>query len=83
MSDCSNESVLEFLGLYQAEPTIYNPKHPVHKNNMKVKDAWMRIKHALSVDVSVAEIKRKRLPHGIFPPSFEKKEGVNEIWCQF
>jgi hypothetical protein len=51
---------------------------------MKVNDAWMRIKRALSVDVSVAEIKKKeRLPHGIFPPSFEKEKGVNEIWCQF
>jgi hypothetical protein len=50
---------------------------------MKVNDAWMRIKCAISVDVSVAEIKRKRLPHGIFPSSFEKEEGVNEIWCQF
>jgi hypothetical protein len=33
----------------------------------------MRIKRALSVDVSVAEKKKKRLPHGIFPPSFEKE----------
>jgi hypothetical protein len=39
---------------------------------------------AFSVDVSVAEKKKKeRLPHGIFLPSFEKEEGVNEIWCQF
>jgi hypothetical protein len=70
MSDWSNELVLEFLELYQAEPTIYDPKHPAHKNKMKVNDAWMRIKRALSVDFSVAEIKKKeRLPHGIFPPS--------------
>jgi hypothetical protein len=59
MSDWSNELVLEFLELYQAEPTIYDPKHPAHKNNMKVNDAWMRIKRALSVYVSVAE-RRKR-----------------------
>jgi hypothetical protein len=44
---------------------------------MKVNDAWMRIKRALSVDVSVAEIKKKkeRLPRGIFPPSCEKEKG--------
>jgi hypothetical protein len=83
MSDWSNELVLEFLELYEAEPTIYDPKHPAHKNKMKVNAVWMRIKRALSVNVSVAEIKKKeRLPHGIFPPSFEKEEGVNEIWCQ-
>jgi hypothetical protein len=56
MSDLSNELVLEFLELYQAEPTIYDPKHPFHKNKMRVNDVWMRIKRALSVDVSVAEI---------------------------
>jgi hypothetical protein len=56
MSDWSSELVLEFLELYQAEPTLYDPKHPAHKNKMKVNDAWMRIKLALSVDVSVAEI---------------------------
>jgi hypothetical protein len=77
MSVWSNELVFEFLGLYQAEPTIYDPKHPAHKNKMKVNDAWMRTKRALSVDVSVAE-KKERLPHGIFLPSFEKEEGVNE-----
>jgi hypothetical protein len=56
MSDWSNELVLEFLELYQAEPTIYDPKHPAHQNKMKVNDAWMRIKRALSADVSVTEI---------------------------
>jgi hypothetical protein len=84
MSDWSSELVLEFLEPYQAEPTICDPKHPAHQNKMKVNDAWRRIKRSLSVDISVAEIKKKeRLPHGIFPPSFEKEEGVNEIWCQF
>jgi hypothetical protein len=84
MSDWSNELVFEFLELYQAEPTIYDPKHPANKNKMKVNDAWMRTRRALSVDVSAAEIKKKDiLPDGIFPPSFEKEEGVNEIWCQF
>jgi hypothetical protein len=32
MSDLNNELVLEFSELYQAEPTIYDPKHPAHKN---------------------------------------------------
>jgi hypothetical protein len=49
----SNELVLEFLELYQAEPTIYNSKHPAYKNKMKVNDAWMRIMRTLSVDASV------------------------------
>jgi hypothetical protein len=56
----SNELVLEFLELYKAEPTIYNSKHPVHKNKMKVNDACMRIKRALSVDTSVSEMKKKK-----------------------
>jgi hypothetical protein len=47
------------LELYQAEPTIYDPKYPAHKNKMKVNDAWMRIKRALSVDVSVTEKERE------------------------
>jgi hypothetical protein len=59
MSDWSNELVLEFLELYQAEPTIYYPEYPAHKNEMKVNDAWMRIKRTLSVDVPVAEIIKK------------------------
>jgi hypothetical protein len=61
MSDWSSELVFEFLELYEAEPTIYNPKHPAHKNYMKVNDVWTRIKRALSVNVSVAEIKKERL----------------------
>jgi hypothetical protein len=59
MSDWSNQLVLEFLELYQAEPAIYDPKHPAHKNKMKLNEAWMRIRRALSVDVSVSEIKKK------------------------
>jgi hypothetical protein len=71
VSDWSNELVFEFLELYQAEPTIYDPRHPAHKNKMKVNGAWMRIRRALSVDVSVAEIKKKReTPSWHFPPSF-------------
>jgi hypothetical protein len=75
MSDWSNELVLQFLELYKAEPTIYDPKHPAHKNKIKVNDAWMRIRRVLSVDVSVAEIKTKeRLPHGIFRHHFRRKK---------
>jgi hypothetical protein len=56
----SNELVLEFLELYQPEPTIYDPKHPAHKNKLKANDAWMRTRRAFSVEFSVAEIKKKR-----------------------
>jgi hypothetical protein len=59
-SDWNNELILEFLELCQAEPTIYDPKHPAHKNKNKVNDAWVRIQRALSVDVTVAEIRRKK-----------------------
>jgi hypothetical protein len=59
-SDWRNELILEFLELYRAERTIYDPKHPAHKNKNKVNDARMRIQRALSVEVTVAEIKRKK-----------------------
>jgi hypothetical protein len=36
MTDWSNELVFEFLE-HQPEPTIYDPKHPAHKNKMKAK----------------------------------------------
>lgn len=48
------------MELYQAEPTIYDLKHLAHKNKMKVNDVWMRIRRVLSVDVSLAEIKKKK-----------------------
>jgi hypothetical protein len=56
----SNEFVLEFLELYQAEPIIYNSKHPAHKNKIKVNDAWVRITRALSVDASISNMKKKK-----------------------
>jgi hypothetical protein len=50
MSDWSNELVLEFLELYQPEPTIYDPKHPAHKNKMKVNDLFIFHLHLLSLE---------------------------------
>jgi hypothetical protein len=76
----SNELVLEFLDLYQAQPIIYNPKHSAHKNKLKVNDAWEGIKRALSVDASISNMKKKK---DSLMASFAKEEGVHCIWRQF
>jgi hypothetical protein len=70
MSDWSIELVLEFLELYQAEPTIYDPKHPAHKNKMKVNDAWMRIKQMTS----------ERCDRDVWTGTFAHECSVNHSW---
>lgn len=56
----SNENVLLFLELYQAEPVLWNPTVKDHKNRNAVADAWQRIQVSLGLKYAVAELKKKR-----------------------
>lgn len=66
----SNEITAEFLSLYEKKSSIWNPKDPLHKNRNAVYDAWIRIKDQLSIDFSIAELKKKGLAYGNFSTSF-------------
>lgn len=46
--DWSNDLILEFLKLYEDEPSIWNPSDPNHKLRNYVHDAWGRIQEKLS-----------------------------------
>lgn len=54
------EEILEFLRLYEQEPIIWNPKHPLHRSRENVSDAWRRIRKSLSVPRSIDEMKKKK-----------------------
>ncbi|XP_026818981.1 uncharacterized protein LOC113557613 [Rhopalosiphum maidis] len=56
----TNDDVLEFLELYEAQPAIWNPRHIGHKNRNIVHDAWKEIESKLSVKTDVTEIKKKK-----------------------
>lgn len=56
----SNERVLEFLELYQAEPHLWNPRIKEHKNRNAVADAWERIRNNFGMTCTTLELKRKR-----------------------
>ena len=56
----SNELVIEFLELYEGEPTIWNPEDPDHKNRYLVYDSWKIIEANLSVKCTIAELKKKK-----------------------
>ncbi|CAI6358770.1 unnamed protein product [Macrosiphum euphorbiae] len=56
----SNEMSLEFLKLYEQEPSIWNPKNPDHKNRNLVNDAWVRINNTLSFSSTIQELKKKK-----------------------
>lgn len=43
----TNDDVLEFLGLYEAHPAIWNPRHRDHRNRNIVHDAWKAIESKL------------------------------------
>lgn len=56
----SNEIVLEFLQLYELEPSIWNPKHPNYKIRDIVHDAWNRISKNLNSNFPIVELKKKK-----------------------
>ncbi|KAJ8937238.1 hypothetical protein NQ314_011993 [Rhamnusium bicolor] len=56
----SNERVLEFLELYQAEPLLWNPMIRDHKNRNAVADTWQRVKTNFSMPCTINEFKKKR-----------------------
>ncbi|KAF5284791.1 hypothetical protein FQA39_LY04516 [Lamprigera yunnana] len=56
----SQEVVFEFLDAYENELVIWQPGHPQHKNRNCVNDAWLRIKNKLSIQCTIADLKKKR-----------------------
>jgi len=56
----SNESVLEFLRLYEQESVIWNVKHLKHRDRNAVSDAWSNIQKSLSLQCTVQELKKKK-----------------------
>jgi hypothetical protein len=70
MSDWIKELVLEFLELYQAEPTIYDRKYPAHKNKMKVNDAWPLLTRMTS----------ERCDRDVWTGTFAHECSENHLW---
>lgn len=60
MAEWSNDLVFEFLELYAAEPVLYDPKHPYHKNKKMINNAWDRIQQGFGVAMPVSELKKKK-----------------------
>lgn len=58
--DWSNEKVLEFIELYQAEDSLWNSKNKFHKHRNVTADAWERIKSSITLECSVADLKKKK-----------------------
>lgn len=58
--DWSNDLVIEFLELYEKEPSIWNPSDPRHKNRNSIQDSWKTISDNLSVKFSVTDLKKKK-----------------------
>lgn len=56
----SNETILEFLDLYEHEPVIWHPSHSLHKNRNDIYDAWKKIQEKMSVRYSITDLKRKK-----------------------
>jgi len=56
----SNESVLEFLRLYEQESVIWNAKHLKHRDRNAVSDAWSNIQKSFSLQYTVQELKKKK-----------------------
>ncbi|XP_050298286.1 uncharacterized protein LOC126737426 [Anthonomus grandis grandis] len=58
--DWSNDLCLDFIGLYENQPVIWNPCHPGHKNRHTVSAAWKAIQDQLNVHCTIVELKRKK-----------------------
>ncbi|KAB7498614.1 hypothetical protein Anas_02881 [Armadillidium nasatum] len=51
--------IKKFLDIYQSEPQILDPDHPLHKNKYEVYDGWIRIKEKMKIEVSIQDLKKK------------------------
>ncbi|CAK1587199.1 unnamed protein product [Parnassius mnemosyne] len=57
----SNETIAEFLILYESEPSLWNSKSTEHKNKNDQHDAWLRIQMNLkNGTMQLKEIKKKK-----------------------
>lgn len=57
----SNDLITEFLELYEKQPSIWNPSDPGHKNRNQVQDSWQNISDHLSVQLPIADLKKKKI----------------------
>lgn len=58
--DWTNELIMEFIQGYEKHPILWDYKHPGHKNRNALHDAWTQISNEMSIEVSVAELKKKK-----------------------
>ncbi|KAG8230273.1 hypothetical protein J437_LFUL009446 [Ladona fulva] len=58
--DWPNDVVLKFVRLYERQPVIWNPAHPLHRDKSEIIDAWKRIRHAMDYQFTVNDLKRKK-----------------------
>lgn len=56
----TNEVIMEFLDLYEQEPTIWNPLNEDRKDRNKVYEAWKRIQTRFSIECSLKDLKHKK-----------------------
>lgn len=47
--------------IYEKEPIIWHRSYKLHKNETEVYDAWKRIQTEFSSEVSVDELKKKKI----------------------
>lgn len=56
----SNETIMEFLNLYEKYPVIWDPQNVNHKNRNLVFDAWAAIANEMSVTCTIETLKKKK-----------------------
>lgn len=59
----NNKMIMDFLDLYEKEPHLWNPSHPMNKNRVEQNETWKRIQEQMTIlgyNVTVADIKRKK-----------------------
>lgn len=61
MANWTQETILQFLELYQAEPVIWDPKEPNHKDKKKINDAWIRIQNTMNIPIKELKAKKDSL----------------------
>ncbi|XP_066907107.1 uncharacterized protein [Halyomorpha halys] len=58
--DWSNEKTLYFIELYEKKTVLWDPKHPEHKNRMKLSEAWVDIQRVFDPSIPITELKKKK-----------------------
>lgn len=56
----TNELTLEFLECYEKHVVLWNSSYPGHKNKNILHDAWTAVANELSIEMTVAALKKKK-----------------------